>query len=68
MGRIRTKDIKDTAKAAYEAYPERFGDNFEENKQKLKELGVLSEKSKRHRNRIAGYIVRVAIKEQRRGK
>jgi len=60
MGRIRTKDVKDLARNMYDVYPEKFSGDFEENKENVKELGVLSGKSKRYRNRVTGYLVRIA--------
>ncbi|MBI2583073.1 MAG: 30S ribosomal protein S17e [Candidatus Aenigmarchaeota archaeon] len=67
MGKIRTKDIKDVAKAIYESDPGSVSKDFESNKQTLKEMGIINEKSKRHRNRIAGYLVRIARTAERRG-
>jgi len=58
MGRIRTKDIKASAKELVKRYPEKFTTNFEENKKALNELKLTDEK--KMRNKIAGYAVRVA--------
>lgn len=49
--------IKGLAKEFVNKYPDRFTASFEENKQLLKELGVFP--SKRIRNQVAGYIVRI---------
>jgi small subunit ribosomal protein S17e len=57
MGRVRQTYIKRLAKDLVEADPERFSDDFEENKEELKEMDEFD--SKRLRNRTAGYIVRV---------
>ncbi len=57
MGRIRQASIKRTAAMLVREHPELFGESFEQNKKALKELDVID--SKRLRNKIAGYIVRV---------
>lgn len=57
MGRVRQTYIKRLAKDLVEADPERFSEDFDENKEELKDLGEFD--SKRLRNRVAGYIVRV---------
>jgi ribosomal protein S17E len=64
MGRIRTKDIKDLAVSLHDIYPEKFAGDFAANKGSLNELKIVEGKSKRFRNRVAGYTVRLA----RRGK
>jgi small subunit ribosomal protein S17e len=57
MGKIRTTMIKGLAGEFISKYPNKFTASFEENKQLLKELGVFP--SKRNRNKVAGYIVRI---------
>lgn len=58
MGRVRPTYIKRLAKELVEKDEEgRFSDDFEKNKQELKETQKFS--SKKLRNRVAGYIVRV---------
>lgn len=57
MGRVRQTYIKRLAKDFVEADEERFSDDFDENKEELKEMEEF--KSKKLRNRVAGYIVRV---------
>ncbi|MFB6208588.1 MAG: 30S ribosomal protein S17e [Candidatus Nanohaloarchaea archaeon] len=57
MGRVRQTYIKRLAKDMVEADPERFSEEFDENKQELKEMDEFE--SKKLRNRVAGYIVRV---------
>ena len=57
MGRVRQTYIKRLAKDLVAADEERFSDDFEENKEELKEMEEFE--SKRLRNRVAGYIVRV---------
>ena len=57
MGRVRQTYIKRLAKDLVSAEEERFSEDFEENKEELKELEEF--RSKKLRNRVAGYIVRV---------
>lgn len=57
MGRVRQTYIKRLAQDLVEADPERFSEDFEENKEELKDMDEFE--SKRLRNRVAGYIVRV---------
>lgn len=57
MGRVRQTYIKRLAKDLVEADEERFSEEFEENKEELKEMDEFN--SKKLRNRVAGYIVRV---------
>jgi ribosomal protein S17E len=60
MGRIRTKDIKDLATDLAEAYPESLKGDFAANKEAINETKLLAGKSKRFRNRVTGYTVRLA--------
>lgn len=57
MGRVRQTYIKRLAKDLVEADEERFSGDFDENKEELKEMDEFN--SKKLRNRVAGYIVRV---------
>lgn len=57
MGRVRQTYIKRLARDLVEADPERFSEDFDHNKQELKDMDEFN--SKRLRNRVAGYIVRV---------
>lgn len=57
MGRVRQTYIKRLAKDLVSADEERFSDDFDENKEELKDIADF--KSKKLRNRVAGYIVRV---------
>lgn len=57
MGRVRQTYIKRLAKDLVDADPERFSEDFDENKEELKETEEFE--SKKLRNRVAGYIVRV---------
>jgi ribosomal protein S17E len=58
MGRIRTDFIKGMAEKLVVAFPGKFGMDYDKNKAALTELGLLPEKFTR--NKVAGYIVRVA--------
>lgn len=57
MGRIKTREIKRIAKQIVEKYPGKFSPDFETNKQVSNELGIFT--SKKMRNKVAGYIVRI---------
>ncbi len=57
MGRVRPTYIKRLAKDLVDADEERFSEDFDENKEELKDMGEFN--SKKLRNRVAGYIVRV---------
>jgi len=57
MGRIKTKDIKNIGKELVEKFPDKFNINFEYNKRVLDDLKIFD--SKRMRNKIAGFIVRL---------
>lgn len=61
MGRVRQNYIKRLARDLVDADEERFSEDFEENKQELKETEEFE--SKKLRNRVAGYIVRVKQKK-----
>jgi small subunit ribosomal protein S17e len=63
MGRIRGKWIKGIAKKLVERYPEKFSTDFKNNKDVLKEIGIIDDKSVR--NKVAGYII--SIVEKRKG-
>jgi len=57
MGRVRPTYIKRLAQDLVAAEPEKFSEDFEENKEELKDTEEF--RSKTLRNRVAGYIVRV---------
>ncbi len=63
MGRVRPTYIKRLAKDLVESDPERFSEDFDENKEELKDLKEFN--SKKLRNRVAGYIVRVKKNRER---
>ena len=58
MGRIRTHEIKKISHTLLELYGDRFTSNFKTNKEVLGEIKIAD--SKKTRNKIAGYIARVA--------
>lgn len=55
MGRQKGKHVNTAAKALIREYPDKFADNFEENKERLTELNALTY-SKSERNQLAGAI------------
>lgn len=57
MGRVRPNHIKSVARDLVEAHGDRFSKDFDQNKAVLKELEIYE--SRKVRNRVAGYIVRV---------
>lgn len=57
MGRVRPRHVKRLAKDLVDEHEGEFEEDFDHNKEKLKELDIVE--SKKLRNRIAGYIVRV---------
>ncbi len=54
MGRIRQKDIKNTAAELLEKYGDELGTDFKENREFIK--GVLKVHGKFLMNRISGYV------------
>lgn len=57
MGRVRPKFIKRLARDLVDAQPDAFEQDFDHNKAHLKEMDKFE--SRKVRNRVAGYIVRV---------
>jgi small subunit ribosomal protein S17e len=55
MGRIRGKWVKNIAKKLVERYPDKFNNNFDDNKKFIESLKIIEDKP--IRNKIAGYIV-----------
>jgi small subunit ribosomal protein S17e len=55
MGRIRGKWVKNIAKKLVERYPDKFNNNFDNNKKFIEGLKIIDDKP--IRNKIAGYIV-----------
>ncbi len=58
MGRIRTTLIKRSGTDIYNAFPDRFMPDFQNNKNVLGEVAEIH--SKKLRNTIAGYITKIA--------
>ncbi len=57
MGRIKTDAVKRTTFEMIESHPEKFAKTFDKNKEALKGLAEI--RSKKLRNVIAGYAVRL---------
>lgn len=62
MGRIRTRFVKNMAEELYTRFPDKFGRNFDANKKGVDESSVAE--TKFIRNKIAGYIVKVAQRKR----
>jgi len=63
MGRIKTMLIKRTVNSLIAKHPDRFKDDFEENKKLVEDVAEI--RSKKLRNVIAGYLTRL-VKVQKR--
>ena len=61
MGKQRSKVLGNKATDLYNAFPDKFSDNFEENKRTLDGMKIFQ--SKLQRNLAAGYLVKLAKKE-----
>jgi len=62
LGRIRTKWVKGMAKQLIEQNPDKFSNNFEDNKRILTDLEIISDKPVR--NKVAGYITTIVKKRR----
>ncbi len=62
MGTVREKIIKRTAYKLVKKYPDLWTEDFEYNKRMLSQIAEI--KSKVYRNRIAGYITRLKVRER----
>lgn len=62
MGRIKTTLIKRTGEELLKIYPDKFSEDFEDNKKILPEVTELH--SKKFKNVIAGYITRLVKKQK----
>ena len=58
MGKVRPEYVKRKARELVELYPDRFSADFQANKEAMKSVAQIS--SVKLRNRIAGYITRLA--------
>ena len=54
MGKVRSSNIKILARTLVQKYEDKFSRDFEHNKRTLEKIADM--KSKRFRNRVAGYI------------
>ena len=63
MGRIKTTLVKRTGEQIVSKYPDKFQADFEHNKRALAEVAEIH--SKKLRNVIAGYIVKLVKKKQK---
>ena len=59
MGKVRTVLVKRLSRELVERYHDSFTTNFDQNKEVIGEL--LTNTTKRLRNRIAGYVTRLMI-------
>jgi len=57
MGRVRPRHVKRLARNLVDDHEDRFEEDFEHNKEQLKAMDEFE--SKKLRNRVAGYMVRV---------
>ncbi len=62
MGRIKTQLTKRVARELMKNHPDRFKDKFDDNKKILDEVIIV--KSKKIRNTISGYLVRLVKQKQ----
>ncbi|MHA1651238.1 MAG: 30S ribosomal protein S17e [Candidatus Helarchaeota archaeon] len=63
-GKVRTETIKRLAHDLYNRFSDQFNTDFDHNKQVLSQIATTS--SKHFRNRIAGYITRLAVIEHKK--
>ena len=64
LGKVRTDTVKRTSRELIRRFPERFTGEFESDKEAVNDLVVT--RSKRLRNRIAGYVTRLKVVEAER--
>ena len=62
MGKVKTEQVKKTARELIERFPERFSNNFDENKNAVSELTKGA--TTRIRNQIAGFITSSCAPEE----
>lgn len=63
MGRIKTKRIKRHSREIMEKYPEKITKSFEKNKTNIRETAEI--RSKKLRNIMAGYAVRLKKRDEK---
>lgn len=66
MGKVRINVVKRTARELLEKFPELFTNDFEHNKAVVSRL--VDARSKRLRNRIAGYVTHLVSVRMKREK
>ena len=59
MGKVRPEHVKRIARELLNRYPQKFTDNFEENKRIVDEFTDV--KTKKLRNRVAGYTTQLVL-------
>ncbi|MCJ7478769.1 MAG: 30S ribosomal protein S17e [Candidatus Nanohaloarchaeota archaeon QJJ-7] len=57
MGRVRPRHVKRLSRQLVEEHEDRFEEDFDHNKEVLKDMELVD--SKKLRNRVAGYIISV---------
>ncbi len=62
MGRVKGNMIKKLGMKLLKANPDKFTTDFDTNKNIIKQLGIID--SKKIRNKVAGYIVRLKKREE----
>jgi small subunit ribosomal protein S17e len=63
MGKVKTEQIKHLAKELITRFPDKFTDNFDENKNMVRILATGA--TTRVRNQTAGYITRTYVLNQK---
>ena len=63
-GKVRTETIKRIARDIYSRFQDQFNNEFVHNKRTLEKVATTA--SKHFKNRIAGYITRLATIEQKK--
>ena len=64
MGRVRTEMVKKLAKELFQVHHDKFSTDYEANKKAVDQFA--DSKTKRVRNRVAGYVTRLHVIEQRK--
>jgi len=64
LGRVRTEMVKKLAKELFESHHDKFSTDYEGNKKVVDQL--VNSKTKRVRNRVAGYVTRLHVIKQRK--
>ena len=62
LGNVRSEKAKKTAQELLRRYPDKFTEDFDENKKLV--ISLVSIPSKNLRNTIAGYITRLIVRSQ----